>query len=973
MIALVLAMVWSRRGQAVTVALLTMLGVAAAVAAPAYLRAADRAVAAAQVAAAPAAERSVTLTERVADAREVTVRPPVSLEDTRSALGDLPGFEYVSASEYPTVGLEADPVQRTMLVYRQNVCAHLVIVTGRCLAGEGEMVIGDRTARRLGVRPGDSLSLAYAEFEAKAEPPGYYPRGAAKPLLVAGTYSVPAPADVYWGTSGYFTTYAGRPDEPAFVLVPTVTVMDHGLITLTIDGVAAPGALTAERLPEVRAGLAALTTQVTTLGSPVELDTGVPALLTRIDRGRTAAHQIVPVVAVALVLLACLTIFLAVGYGTEGRRPELAIVALCGARLGSRWWLATGENLVAIVAGAVLGCIAGQLLVNLMAAVRFPGVGSDPGVASLRYAPWAALAAVLTAVAAERRQLLTPVSELLRRAPARAGRAGAIVLQILITVLAAAAGAQLFVTGGTLTGIGTFAAALIAVALAQLAARAVLPVVTRFAARALRRGRPGAALAGFQLSRRPGAARLFTLLAAAVAIAGYASCAVDTAARGRSVEAGLGTGADRVVAVKPIGRQALLSAVRKADPDGAYAMAAVRLPVQKGQPVALAVDTTRLAAVATWPGDDRSRAAALRPPAPDPPVVPGPDIALDLTTSGLNPTKPVLVSMVLGSPGGDAGIRLGELRPGRHTYAQRVETCTPSCRINVVRFSAEDGQGDVAGRVTLNVPGATGWRDATDGGTLDLAVLNRGTEDLFAQPADTPDPLPAAVAGPVPDVVTGLDARPIPVRPALRLPAIPGAGTPATMIDLDYADRLCADGNPSGGAEVWLSPRAPADAVARLEAAGLVITGDTRASSVRAALDRQGPALALEFAAVIAVLAAALAAGALVLAATVDRPRRVEDLAALRAQGLSRRARRQAALGAYPALVAAAVPAGLAAALLTWWLTGWALPLAGLDPPPLPLPGWPHAWLPIALAGALFVVLASAAWLAGRRTLRAVP
>jgi len=136
--------------------------------------------------------------------------------------------------------------------------------------------------------------------------------------------------------------------------------------------------------------------------------------------------------------------------------------------------------------------------------------------------------------------------------------------------------------------------------------------------------------------------------------------------------------------------------------------------------------------------------------------------------------------------------------------------------------------------------------------------------------------------------------------------------------------------------------------------------------------DPQG-VLALEFAAVIAVLAAALAAGALVLAATVDRPRRVEDLAALRAQGLSRRALRQAALGAYPALVAAAVPAGLAAALLTWWLTGWALPLAGLDPPPLPLPGWPHAWLPIALAGALFVVVASAAWLAGRRTLRAVP
>jgi putative ABC transport system permease protein len=50
------------------------------------------------------------------------------------------------------------------------------------------------------------------------------------------------------------------------------------------------------------------------------------------------------VLAVCLVLLSCLTIFLAVGYGTEGRRPELAVVALRGARWGQRWWLATGEN-----------------------------------------------------------------------------------------------------------------------------------------------------------------------------------------------------------------------------------------------------------------------------------------------------------------------------------------------------------------------------------------------------------------------------------------------------------------------------------------------------------------------------------------------------------------------------------------------------------------------------------------------------
>ena len=56
MIALVLAMVWTRRGQAVTLALLSLFAVAAAVAAPAYMRAADRAVSAGQFATALPAE-----------------------------------------------------------------------------------------------------------------------------------------------------------------------------------------------------------------------------------------------------------------------------------------------------------------------------------------------------------------------------------------------------------------------------------------------------------------------------------------------------------------------------------------------------------------------------------------------------------------------------------------------------------------------------------------------------------------------------------------------------------------------------------------------------------------------------------------------------------------------------------------------------------------------------------------------------
>jgi hypothetical protein len=58
--------------------------------------------------------------------------------------------------------------------------------------------------------------------------------------------------------------------------------------------------------------------------------------------------------------------------------------------------------------------------------------------------------------------------------------------------------------------------------------------------------------------------------------------------------------------------------------------------------------------------------------------------------------------------------------------------------------------------------------------------------------------------------------------------------------------------------------------------------------------------------------------------------------------------------------------------LAGWGLTGWTLPLAGLDPPPLPLPGWPRAATMVALGVAVAVVLAAVAYLAGRRTLRSI-
>ncbi|MEV6848550.1 FtsX-like permease family protein [Actinoplanes sp. NPDC051411] len=992
MIALVLTMVWNRRGQATVLALLALFGVTAAVAAPAFLRAADRAVAAGQVANAQPSELSLEILSQQLDHRHDAPGTPtsdVSLPNTGAALTNMPGFKYVYAVEYPTVGLDPNDQNRTRFVYRQQVCEHVTIVAGRCLAGESDLVIGAETAARLHVKAGDSIALSFA-VHVKGPPPAFVADGAPKSFLVAGIYKVAHPDDVYWGPHDYFT--AGG--EPAFAGSASLTSMDKGGVETTLDGYAGPGALSVDRLPAIRAGLVQLRANATQLGPGLQLSSGLSTLMTRIDQGRTAAHSIVPVLAVCLVLLTCLTIFLAVGYGTEGRRPELAVVALRGARWGQRWWLATGENLVAILIGSIVGCLTGQLVVNVFAAWRFPGVGADAGLSSLRWAPVAAGAALLTALAAERRQLATPVAELLRRVPLAARTGRAIAAEVVVVLLAAVAVVQLSLTGGELTGVGSFATGLVVLAAALVAGRLLLPWATVIARRALRDGRLGAGLAGFQLSRRPGAIRLFALLVAAVAVAGYAAGAVDVANRGRGVQAGLGTGADRVLTVAPVGRQALLEAVRTADPTGRYAMGVVRVTPDKRHPPVLAVDSTRLAAVADWPADGPrvAEAARLLHPAVAPaPLLKGDNLSFDITTEGFPDGKEVTVTAVV-SPIGDLSdefVRLGVMRAGRHTYSYELPQCAPGCYLNSMQIEGGEGSTDVSGKLTLHgmsgtpagpmtAPGrwwggAGGTVQPATGGVLfNVTSLNGLPDGMHVQPADTPLPLPVASAGNSDGPVTsGLDTRDVPISHVAQIPAVPGLGAPATLVDLDYLAKMADDGAQSIS-EVWLTSDAPPSVRDGLAKAGLVITDDLTSAQVRRQLDEQGPALALWFYVIVAVLATALAAGALVLSAAVDRARRVEDLSALRGQGLSRSALRTATLWTYPVLVAVAVVAGVLIARLGWLLTGWALPLAGLDPPPIPLPGSPHPLVLAAAGVVMFLVLALVAVLSGRRTLRLI-
>jgi hypothetical protein len=207
----------------------------------------------------------------------------------------------------------------------------------------------------------------------------------------------------------------------------------------------------------------------------------------------------------------------------------------------------------------------------------------------------------------------------------------------------------------------------------------------------------------------------------------------------------------------------------------------------------------------------------------------------------------------------------------------------------------------------------------------------------------------------------------VPYQVVASAPVLPRVGATGALVDLEYAQRSNDAAAESAALEVWLTEDAPDSVLAGLRDRGIRIVGEETVASRAAELARHGPGLALRFELFAAAVLLLLAAGTVIVAATVERRSRVEELRALRAQGLGRRAATVAGYVGTGALIALAVGTGAVAALvaeaaaaasLPFFADGWSL----LPPPPgiavLPLLG--------ALAVALIVLGAAAAGGASR-------
>lgn len=991
---LVSSMLRARRTQAIAVLLLSAAATAAAVAGPVAASTVGVAVARGELAKAGALDTTLALAEQTDPAdpnsagQFVTQTTPMRL----AGFAGVEGGEFVS---YPlrTPGTPEPLTGSTRVVFRDGICAHIALDSGRCFAGSNEVLVDSAVARASGI----GLGTVVVAQSMKVDQTGHRsPDGPPHPVTVVGTYHPLNPDDRYWGPHAFFPVAVdGERTGPALVNPATFDQIGHSATQSELDLLAPTSAFTGPRLAHLSGEVNDVITAADT-GAGMTVSTTMLRLVDRIQQGQSVARQLVSVAFVPVVGLCLFVVYLAVAYGVAGRRNEIGLVNLRGLGWLRRAWMATGETLAMVLAGAPIGYLLGYALVGVFARARLGSAGgAATGLSALPYASVALLVALILAVAGQLGVFRAGVLDLLRGVPGRARAWRSYTVELLLLVLAVLGVVQLR-AGGALVGVGLVVPGLVVATVAALAARVFARIADGIARFSLSRGRLGSGLAATQIARRPGGQRLFALLAAAVGLLAFASIAVSVSTLDRDRRADVSLGASAVVGVAHPGAAALLARVRSADPAGGWAMAVLPVDQSNSQaPPVLAVDATRLAAVATWTSAGvpaASVAGELAPATRTPLLLRGTSLTVDLQVTIQGAASATSMEFTFTSLRDGSEVR-GYLRVQsgpRTSYQVSVPGCADGCRLagytvdgadrsitTVNLYGISGASGVLAGPAELAPARWTSRHGAL--ASLTGGVRVTSAPGAYTSPVITVTALAAPL--PVPVVSTqsgqtsidGLDTRPVDVDQVAASPAIlPALGAEGTLVDLEYLTDVSTEVSTGGDGQVWLGPHAPADAVARLRAAGLAVTSVRTATQERAALATTGPALGLQFYLGAAGLGMALALGGLVLVAAVDRRRRAEDLRALRNQGLPGKVARRVSLWGYLGLCLGSAVAGLVAAAAAWYLTGTSLPVLTQQLADVPPVRWPRpgaVLVPWAVAAA---VLAGGAVVVGWSLLRAV-
>ncbi|HEX8766865.1 MAG TPA: FtsX-like permease family protein, partial [Jatrophihabitans sp.] len=457
-----------------------------------------------------------------------------------------------------------------------------------------------------------------------------------------------------------------------------------------------------------------------------------------------------------------------------------------------------------------------------------------------------------------------------------------------------------------------------------------------------------------------------------------------------------------------------LVATRQVDPAGRWAMATASWLPDGGGSVTgrvLAVDASRLATVAydggAAPAASEAASALLPPGLPAPLQVRTDRLRVSIEALSLSGGRPVVL-LALRVPNRPAmNARAGTLALGAHRYTAAVD-CAAGCTLTGITWDRPiDVFGQLSGRVRVSqleyfadgrwqplnasFDTAGNWRARASalGNSADtLTVIEGGLQDDYSSQgggsagithADQPRPLPvlASPKGLTPGAASQSNLKMTDQTGSAALYSV--AGSPAVLpsvldngvlVDLAGLRSQLPTFDTEASWSIWLGPAAPADAINRLRAAGLVVESGATMSGRRAELGRQGPALALRLLVVCAIAGSILAVGGTAIAIAATGRRRTFELASLRAVGIRRRTLLGSCISEQLLLLGAALLLGVPAGYLA---ARWALPSVPefADRTPVALSYRP-ALAGVGLFALIFLlVLTMTAVLAGRALMQA--
>jgi hypothetical protein len=935
-----------RAGRSSVVFLLAMLATTAAVLAPAYSRAAQQSVLADGLAAASVG--ATTLTVGAKGTQESAPAAFMATDDIRLAVNQALAKQADVAQRLgrPVGAVDTDVTFNGMVAklgYRDQACGHLDI-TGKCPRDAGQILVSRRTAGAHNITTGAQLAVHL----------GNRTGGRVRTFTVVGLYTPKQTQEGYWGGTVYFSgggaaTEDGERVDTIFTMTEDDVRADKSAtLTTRLEYPFVVSDVTLDDAPGLRTGIAALTSRLR--GSELAVTTSLPAALDAIAADQRAIGRTAPVIAVPLILLCWFVLFLIVASLVEERAAEIALAKLRGYPGGRAARFGLGEALLLIAVAAPVGLVAGLGVVQVVADLLLaPGVSVEPRWPVFAAAAVALAAGVLAAVLAGRRTLARPVLGLLRRVPERTGRRAGVAEGVVVALAGVSLAAAI---SDRASPLALLAAPLLALVVGIGAAR-LLGLWSRLRLRiARRRGTIVSLLAAAQLSRRPGGQRVVVVMTVAVALLSFAATAWDVAAQARRDAAEDQVGAQVVLTVAAADPTSLADAVTRADPGG-HTMAVVRASQHYGDGTVdlLGVQSSRLAGTATWrgrsTGDLTALAARLRPAAADPLPL-AQDVSVDLDAGALPAKLPLRLAALVGAPGQPPrAVPLGVLAKGVHEYHTALTGCTNDCRLLGLSVGRAAGGSDPysatvavqavrtgAADVHPAFDAADRWRPRRSaakvtvrpGAALGVDIATSDPADVVVDYIDTPDALPAVLAGDAPadDVhaaafsFPGLAQQPQAFTVAAHADRLPRVGERGMLFDLDYATRIAertAGLGDSGGVryEVWAGAGAPPDLEARLADAGVQVQGRETIQGYEGQLGRRAPALGLWLYLLAGGAAIVLAVGVVLLTAYVGVRGRLYELAALRVAGVRAGQLRRSIFREYRALLGVPLLVGLVA------------------------------------------------------------